>query len=448
MSSNEATEMEIEEEQGEEWIKVLGSDQLLIVLHFLPVSGIVAFGLTCHRFYDLVSSDSLWARICRREWGDAVVDAWPNSRLRKRSWKQLYAEMLFCGAVAWHHLEQPDPLPLGRASHSMINAYGKVFVFGGGCEGGRALGDTWIAPLPSNTLLTGIHWQLPRIQNPPARFGHSCVYLEDVGLLVLFGGISDTGTRYLDTWINDTTTTAAASSWHLLPVSHSPLARGAHACCYAGDKKVVVFGGIRNDGARLHDTWVLDLSQEPPSWREVATQASPCARSGHTLTRIATNRMVLFGGRGAHFEVLNDVWLLSLQDQRPTWTELSRTITDEAPSPRAGHSASIIFGNRILIFGGEDARRTKKRDVWVLDPEAVAAAAPSSSSPTCSEKNYGRKFWKKLRVRGQSPSRTSFHGACSLGTGHAVLVFGGMVDDPSSSGIVFNSGLFLLQLIP
>jgi hypothetical protein len=60
------------------------------------------------------------------------------------------------------------------------------------------------------------------------------------------------------------------------------------------------------------------------------------------------------------------------------------------------------------------------------------------------------RFWKKLKQWGQLPTRRSFHGACALESGHAILVFGGMVDDlfPGATGLGFDAEMHMLQLVP
>ncbi|KAJ7526217.1 hypothetical protein O6H91_17G088600 [Diphasiastrum complanatum] len=402
-------------------ISLLGVDQLLAILQLLPVPSILSFGMACHRFHSISNMDSLWAAICRRDWGSRVVDAWCTSARSKVGWKQLYCHMLFPSAASWQRMDQGDMIPAPRASHSMNNVAGKITVFGGGCDGGRHLDDTWVASLSEN-ILDGVAWQQVSIGTPSGRFGQSTIVVGDV--LVLFGGINDRGIRQSDTWINKgmhVANTEERSSWQLLEVAQAPPPRGAHAGCYAGDRKVVIFGGIGSDGIRLRDTWMLDLSEAPVSWHEVVTLESPSARSGHTLTWIGGKHMVLFGGRG--------------------------------------HSASLIFGGRILIFGGEDARRSRKGDIWVLDPnaglEVERGTSYTSTSYRCTSFNeykFTRRFWKRLKQRGRPPGKRSFHGACTMDSSHAVFIFGGMIDGELSLaaalGLGFDDGLYMLQLVP
>ncbi|KAG0595852.1 hypothetical protein M758_UG203700 [Ceratodon purpureus] len=438
----------------------LSLDQIVAILRFLPVQSISAFGVTCKRFWEIAEGDDLWAFICIREWGSQAVQTWPMLGKEKRGWKRVFRQMLMLKAGSWRKVDQGDVMPTARASHSLSTVAGKVTVFGGGCQGGRHLDDTWVASLPTE-ISQGVVWHQSSIGSPSGRFGQSCSVVDDS--LVLFGGINDKGERQCDTWMNrgiGGRNLHESPAWELLDMVASPPPRGAHAGCFGGDGRVVIFGGIDTEGNRLGDTWVLELQELPSTWHEVFTPISPPARSGHTMTWIGGRKMILFGGRGTRFEVLNDVWLLDMDGDSAYWVELRpcelQPIYDR-PTARAGHSATLIFGGRILIFGGEDARRARKGDVWVLDPRAGAQVGYGSSRMTSypqkslSEDKLAPRFWKKLKQWGQLPTRRSFHGACALESGHSILVFGGMVDGelfPGATGLGFDAEMHMLQLVP
>ncbi|CAM6084445.1 unnamed protein product [Calypogeia fissa] len=448
----------------ESGIGLLGSDQLLAILQHLPMQALISFGMTCKRYREMADTDALWALICKREWGSRAVAAWPSAGRHKMSWKRLYRQMLLLNAAAWHRVQHGGNVPAPRASHSMNVVNGIITVFGGGCDGGRHLDDSWVAAVPEYPS-QGIVWQQVFAGGPSGRFGQSCIVVGN--MLMLYGGINDKGTRLGDTWICQGLMPGEGQvrpMWELLEVAAAPPPRGAHGGCFAGDRKVVIFGGIASDGTRLGDTWMLDLAETPLCWREIVTPISPRARSGHTLTWVGGKRIILFGGRGVDFEVMNDVWLLDLESDYPAWVELQSSEPHPGPDhppPRAGHSATLIFGGRIFIFGGEDSERARKGDVWVLDPSAgfqvtgppcLGTYPRHSCRANSSGNRFARRFWKKLKQFGRPPRKRSFHAACAVDSGHVILLFGGMVDrgipPTASAGLGFDGELHMLQLVP
>lgn len=296
-----------------------------------------------------------------------------------------------------------------------------------------------------------ICWQHVNSGVPSGRFGHTCTLLSK--FLVLFGGINDNGERLNDTWIGEVLYEGQIDlriAWRLLDVGTLvPPPRGAHAACCVGDQRVMIHGGIGLYGLRFDDTWILDLSDDFKSgrWHQVMNgQSSPSPRSGHSLTWIGGTYMVLFGGRGSGYEVLNDVWLFDVGGDGPEWKELKLSgLASEMPLPRVGHSATLILGNKILIYGGEDSERHRKDDFWVLDIGALR------SFQTAGSKKTPRKLWKRLSIEGHSPQYRSFHGVCTDRSGHYVYVFGGMVDGvvhPAEAyGLSFNGELYQVKLV-
>lgn len=433
----------------------LGYDQVLSILRLLPAEAVLSFAATCRAFRDWASSDVLWEALCRRDWGARAAAAALEDWRCGVPWRRLYAEVARLSALQARRLQVKGTSPRPRASHSLNLVAGWLVVFGGGCEGGRHLDDIWAtyvgngAGTRSSNVLS---WQQLASGTPSGRFGHSCILVGDA--LVLFGGINDRGLRLNDTWIGQIICEEPCRmriSWRLLEIGPlAPSPRGAHAACCMDDKFIVIHGGIGVHGSRLGDTWLLDLSDglRSGSWRRMGdTGPLPSARSGHTLTWIGDRRMVLFGGRGSEYEVLSDVWLFDIGDHFLQWKEQKydlSSILGELPSPRAGHSATFLFGAKILVYGGEDSERRRMDDFWILDIPALLQFESGN-------RKMAKRMWKKLRIDGQSPNCRSFHGACVDTSGYCVYVFGGMVDalmHPAESlGLRFDGQLYQVELV-
>ncbi|KAF9613308.1 hypothetical protein IFM89_006818, partial [Coptis chinensis] len=401
-----------------------------------------------------------------RDWGiffvnvDAILGSCSSSqdmRHQQLSWRKLYQKISQLGSVNCLRLAVVDDnllLPTPRASHCLNFVSDCLVLFGGGYEGGRHLDDAWVAYI-GNEFRMVPRWQKINSGTPSGRFGHSCAVVGET--LVLFGGINDHGIRQNDTWLGHVLRDEIFGielSWMLLHVgSVAPPPRGAHAGCCVNDKRMIIHGGIGLDGHRLNDTWLFDLSEglESTTWSQIITYLSPPARSGHTLTCIGSTRMVLFGGRGVGYEVLNDVWLLDIREEYAEWIQLLYnlpSIPRGVPPPRVGHSATLILGGKILIYGGEDSYRRRKNDFWVLDVNAIPSERMRSD--TVDTQLLSKKMWKRLKAKGHQPDCRSFHRACADHSGCYVYVFGGMVDGILRPGEViglrFDGELFLVEL--
>ena len=125
-----------------------------------------------------------------------------------------------------------------------------------------------------------------------------------------------------------------------------PPPRERHALAYDSARgKVVLFGGMSNEGHGLGDTWEWDGT----NWEEVTPATSPQARVSHGLAYDSTReRVVLFGGEGWSDRHLGDTWEWDGSD----W--ILRT-PDTSP-PRSRHSRPCVRQR------AQQGRRLRRRD--------------------------------------------------------------------------------------
>ncbi|KAH7820869.1 putative Galactose oxidase, central domain [Monocercomonoides exilis] len=111
---------------------------------------------------------------------------------------------------------------------------------------------------------------------------------------------------------------------------------------------MIMFGGI-NQKTRMNDIWLFHTATT--KWHRVVPDSiSPLQRCGHSAV-IQGADMLIFGGDNGE-TCMNDLHAFDLEHEK--WTIVPITSSPAMlPAPRTRHAA-ISFGNKMLIFGGED----------------------------------------------------------------------------------------------
>lgn len=132
---------------------------------------------------------------------------------------------------------------------------------------------------------------------------------------------------------------------------------------------------------------------------------APSPRSGHTFT-VVGERFIVFGGCGrvnGKAQAFNDLHELDTSDPEDyKWKEISAS---NPPPTRARHAAIALDSNRMLVFGGLD-KRTRFNDVWVLDVDEKAwkqvevAADEEKGSPEARAHFTATRCGKKIFIFG------------------------------------------------
>ena len=155
--------------------------------------------------------------------------------------------------------------------------------------------------------------------------------------------------------------------------------RGATLAFDPHSRHLVLFGGRRQDGTALGDTWEWDGL----GWHRVATRSAPSERAGHTMALDARRgNLLLFGGAGGAEP--------APQPRADTWEYLGpaagwHQLSDSGPPARyQAAMASAIIGDGpagVLLHGGIGATGNTLGDTWVWDGQTWSA--PAQQSDTC-----------------------------------------------------------------
>jgi hypothetical protein len=231
--------------------------------------------------------------------------------------------------------------------------------------------------------------------------------------MLMFGGRDYRGDYVSDVWA---LSLGGLPAWtQLTPSGPEQDGRMLHSAVYDPVRdRMVVFGGW--DGAvhrYVNDAWALSLAGSP-TWAQISpTGTPPAGRLGQSaIYDPVRDRMVIFGGRDNSFQLLNDVWELSLSNS--SWTAV--TPSGLSPSPRFGPGAIYDpVRDRMVVFGGMDAGGVTFNDVWALSLDGVPVwtlVMPADTLPVYGSAVYDPVRDRMLVIRSADPD--SFSGSWAL----------------------------------
>jgi len=263
--------------------------------------------------------------------------------------------------------------PSARYGYGMVydESINKVILFGGGFQDSSSytyFGDTWIFS-PKTNIWTELSTQ----QAPSARSSHSMVYDPINQKIILFGGV-DLNDRWMnDTWIFD----SRIKTWTQVFPENNPSIRGSSSTFYdLQAQKVILFGGYRETGGHLDDTWAYDYSTN--NWTTLNPSIKPTGRYGAPMVYDPINqRGFMFGGRTS--TVMDDTWVFYYTNN--TWLELNMV---SMPSNR--YWEGLVYdesAQKMILYGGRSYGGIGEAsdDTWIFDPSTNqwAQVFPSSN---------------------------------------------------------------------
>ncbi|XP_054819934.1 acyl-CoA-binding domain-containing protein 4-like [Prosopis cineraria] len=218
-------------------------------------------------------------------------------------------------------------------------------------------------------------WIAPPIsgQRPKPRYEHGAAIIQDK--FYIYGG--NHNGRYLNdlhvldlrswTWSKIEAKAGADFTESTPPVKLTPCA--GHSLI-PWENKLLSLAGHTKDPSESIQVKVFDL--QVATWSTLKTYGkAPVSRGGQSVTLVGTS-LVIFGGQDAKRTLLNDLHILDLETL--TWDEIEAA--GAPPSPRSDHAAAVHAERYLLIFGG-GSHATCYNDLHVLDLEALEWSRPA-----------------------------------------------------------------------
>ncbi|BFG27473.1 hypothetical protein CerSpe_137470 [Prunus speciosa] len=167
------------------------------------------------------------------------------------------------------------------------------------------------------------------------------------------------------------------------------------------------FGGIGRHGRRNH-SWLVDPFSG--TVKAINVESSPSPRLGHTSSLVGDCVFVI-GGRSDPEKIMSDVWVLNTSKNEWKFLECSGDVFP----PRHRHAAAVV-GSKIYVFGGLN-NDTITSSLHVLDTDNLQ--------------------WKELFVSGEHPCARHSHSMVACGS--QLYIFGGYNGEQTLGDLyVFN----------
>lgn len=229
------------------------------------------------------------------------------------------------------------------------------------------------------------------------RWGHTAIPIDDTMVLV-YAGMND-GARLGDTWLCDLSTKEANPiRWQ----GDDPGKRTYHGCVSVGNRQALVFGGRTGPSRPFNDHLVLDLKSSQ-STKITATGDLPSPRWRHKMCVI--NRTVFLCGGTNGTEVFGDVFALDLEAY--VWKRIGSL------PPTFSHSL-VAIGNTLVVHGGLTSERRPHSATYLFNTEtATFTTVPPTPKPL--------------------PSRFSHEMVSSSINAEVVMILGGVIDRGSGN---------------
>ncbi|XP_018490582.1 acyl-CoA-binding domain-containing protein 4 isoform X2 [Raphanus sativus] len=267
-----------------------------------------------------------------------------------------------------------------------------------------------------NTVSVYNQWTAPQTsgQRPKARYEHGAAVIQDK--MYIYGGnhngryLGDLHVLDLKNWTWSKVETKVATDTESEETSPTLLSPCAGHSLIPWDNKLLSIGGHAKNPSESMQVKVFDT--HTCTWSILKTYGKPPVSRGGQSVTVVGKTLVIFGGQDAKRSLLNDLHELDLETM--TWDEIDAI--GVSPSPRSDHAAALHAERYLLIFGG-GSHATCFGDLHVLDLQTME--------------------WSRPAQQGEAPTPRSGHAGVTIGE-NWFIVGGGDNKSGASESIVLN----------
>jgi hypothetical protein len=250
-------------------------------------------------------------------------------------------------------------VPREREGHSCV-LFNEWMVVFGGCDGGdedtESLNDICIYDLKNK------NWIFPQCRGklPSGREGHAAGMIDHY--MVVYGGNSKDVSNSLFS-LN-----LLNFIWEEYAITGATLGHRESMAYTCHHNKLYIFGGNSSAHSDLedefnNDLYSLSLHEGSAICCELSTDGPvPPIRLSHSMCALDDSRLITYGGEGKEC-ILSDVWVYNLLESH--WREV--VVSNTIP----GRMSHILYAhsNRLLVFGGMNAKRNVINEIAILNVE-------------------------------------------------------------------------------
>ncbi|KAL4202697.1 hypothetical protein AMTRI_Chr02g264920 [Amborella trichopoda] len=265
-------------------------------------------------------------------------------------------------------------------------------------------------------------WVSPSVsgQRPKPRYEHGAAIVQDE--MYIFGGnhngryLNDLQVLDLKTLMWSKVEAKFATESQESPMTLPPCA--GHSLIAWGNKLISIAGHSKDPSETVT---VREFDIQTSTWSFLKTYGkAPVSRGGQSVTLVGSS-LVIFGGEDPKRSLLNDLHILDLETM--TWDEIDAV--GGPPSPRSDHAAAVHAERYLLIFGG-GSHATCFNDLHVLDMQSME--------------------WSRPTLQGAIPTPRAGHASVTVGE-NWFIVGGGDNQSGVSETVVLNMSTLVWSVV-